>query len=185
MIAKSINLIIKHEEESVLSKKLKIIFPAIAVVLLGIFVVIFFILLIYTNNNINQFNALKSEVVQLENKISDKKTTEGVYSWSAVLLKVLNQMTSNSKNLSVYINQFKEIKLNGINFVGSKTDNKGNVDINFTASNSASLYSFIEKLLQNEQNKKVSAINASGISRNKKGQYILTVSYKVDPSLLQ
>ena len=185
IVKRSINLIIAHDDESPLVKKLKIIAPITAVISLSIFVLLFLLTLLYNNSNINQFNMLKSEVSETEQKISNSKNTEGIYTLSSVVLSTLGQILNTKKNYSVLLDEILEIEGTGIEISGAKTSSKGGVELTVNASSSASLITLVDKLMTKEQNKKVSDIKASGIIRNKKGQYLLNISFIADKSVLQ
>lgn len=183
MDKKSINLIIQHDTDPVILKKLKLILPLTAVASLTVFVVTFFLILIYTSNNITQFNHLKKQISEEEQKISNNKNTEGIYILSSTLLSVLNQILTNKMNFSLLLDEILDMETDGINISSSVTNRKRGVELTLTASSSGSLSDLVSKLLSEESAKKISDIRASGIIRNKKGQYLINVSFTADKSL--
>lgn len=185
LVKRSINLLIIHDDESPLIKKLKIIAPVVAVISLSIFVLLFMLALLYTNSNINQYNLLKNEVSETEQKITNSKNTEGIYTLSSVVLSTLSQILNSKKNYSLLLDEILDIEGTGIEISGAKTNKKGDVELTITASSSASLITLVDDLMTKEQNKKISDIRASGIIRNKKGMYLLNINFVADKSVLQ
>ena len=72
----SINLIIKKDEDTSLLRKGKLIAGILGIGSLSLFIIAFVVSLYFVNANISGFNQLKTEVGQLEKKISDAKTNE-------------------------------------------------------------------------------------------------------------
>ncbi len=186
MVSKnSVNLIIKKEKESPLLQKLNIIFPISAVVGLAIFVLIFFASIIYYNGNILKFNLVKKEIESLEKKIGDQKASEGVYSLTAQRVNILNQMVSQNPNFPKVLTEVDNLNIPGINIISATSDDKGSLSIALIASSSSSLDDFVTKLRQEEQKKLFSKIEAHGVVREKKGNFLLTVTLKGEPTILK
>ena len=186
MVKQAINLLIQEEEETILLRKLKMILPAVAGISLFIFIAIFSISLIYSNININQFNALKGEVETLEKKIADQKGMEGVYTLTVANLNTLAKVLSASRNLVPILTEIENLKIPNITINTASADTLGNLSFSLTASSAADLDEFVNLLIDKEEVKHIfSNMNASGIARDKKGTYAMTVSLKADKSLLQ
>lgn len=181
----TLNLIIVKEKESPILRKLNIIFPVSAVVSLTIFVLIFFASIIYYNGNILKFNLVKKEIESLEKKIGDQKATEGVYTLTAQRVNILNQMVSQNPNFPRVLTEIDNLNIPGINILSASSDDKGSLSIALVASSSASLDDFVQRLRQEEQKKLFSRIEAHGVVREKKGNFLLTITLKGEPTILK
>lgn len=186
MVSKTaVNLIIRKETESPVLKKLNVIFPVLAILSLTVFVLIFLASIIYYNGNILKFNLIKREIESLEKKIGDQKTTEGVYTLSANRLNILNQMASQNPNFPKVLTEIDNLNSTGINILSAASDDKGLLSVDLIASSSSSLDDFVGILKKQEQKKLFSKIEAHGIVREKKGNYLLTITLLADPSILK
>ncbi len=186
MPKQSINLLVSKEEDTPLLRRLKKIFPIVSAVSLFLFLILFIFSIAYTNSNIKQFTALKTEVDQYEKKIINQKNTEGIYSLTVTDLNVLAQILSKSKNFSPILAELDKMRSSFILLDGAVVDSKGNLSVSLTASNSAALNKFVDDLTDLEETKRLySGIEAYGIARDKKGKYLMSISLKANPSLFQ
>lgn len=185
-IPHSINLIPKRDTDSPIVQRLKKILPLTAVASLLLFVLLFFSSLLYTNAHLAEFNRLKKEVEILEGRIASQKTTEGIYTLTAMVLNVLKQTMSGTKQFSPLIGEVASFEKSGIRISSLLADKKGNVSVAVSASSSAILSAFVETLIKQENEKKTfTNLFAQGTIRDRKGKYNVTISMKADPSLLQ
>lgn len=181
----SLNLIIKKETDSPLIHKIKLFLPLSAFISLLLFGLIFTVSVIYINSNISQFNLLKKEVERLEKRISDQKTAEGIYTFSLSKLNVLGQILNGSKNFSPLISEIINLPSSEVNITSANADAKDNVAVSLVASSSAAMDRFVTLLLEKEKEKTISQIYAQGITREKKGSYLFTITFKSNSALLQ
>lgn len=181
----TVNLIIKKEKESPTIKKLNIILPSIAAVGLTIFILVFAASIIYFNNNIFQYNLTKKEIDNLEKKISSQKAAEGIYTLVATRLGILDKLSYKNPNFQNLISEVNKLNIEGVNLVSASSDDKGGLALSFTASSSASMDNLVELLKASEGKKLYSQIEAHGIVREKKGNYLLTITAKAQDSVLR
>lgn len=180
----SLNLIIRKQNEPEMIRKLKIILPVTAGASLVIFLAIFLMMFIYINKNVNQFNLLKRQTQQMENKISSQKMTEGDYTVAASRINVLGEILDKEKKFIPLISELDRLNTGGIKVEAVSSDRTGNISLSLIASSSASLDDFVTTLLYKEDQKLFSDIKAQGISREKNGNYHMTLSLKADKNLL-
>ncbi len=180
MVKNTVNLIIKEEDESVLIKRLKIIFPILAGLSLLIFILVFIASIVYINKNIVAYNLLKRNVDQYEKNIVSRKNIEGIYTLTSSRLNVIDQLAGKVKDFPPLIDEINKLKGNGISIKSVSSDNKGNISFALTASSSAALDEFVSLLEKKEQTKNFYQIKANGIVREKKGLYDLSISLKRD-----
>lgn len=185
MTKQSVNLIIRREPESLIVRRLKIILPLTAVISLALFLIGLFTLLAYIARHKSQFETLKTEVSELEKKIAGQKNIEGIYAYTAIRLGILDKILSAKKNYFPLISVIDNLQMEGISITSVATDNVGNISLAIIASSSATLDNFADTLIAYEKEKLFSDIYASGIVREKKGNYSLMVSLKGNPSLLK
>ncbi len=181
----SVNLVISKQAESPLALKLKIILPIAAVASLFIFVVSFLASLLYIKNNSETFASLGVQIDTLEKKISEKKNTEGIYTLTLLRLKTVDQLKSGSKNYAKLLSEILKFGHEGVMISQTSIDKKNAVTVSAVASSSATLDDFVVQLRKTEAAKLFSEIKSSGIVRDKKGAYLLTISLKPDTTLLQ
>lgn len=181
----TVNLIIKKEKESPLLRRLKVILPVVAITSLTAFAIAFFSSLIYFNNNIFQYNLTKKEIDNLEKKISSQKAAEGIYTFAATRLDILDKLSYKNPNFQNLISEVNKLNIEGVNLVSASSDDKGALALSFTASSSASMDNLVELFKASEQKKLYSQIEAHGIVREKKGNYLLTITAKAKDLVLK
>lgn len=165
-------------------RRLKIILPVTAAVSLILFLLLFLVLFIYINKNVNQFDLLKRQTQQMENKISSQKTTEGDYTVTVSRLNVLGEVLDKEKKFIPIISELDSLNNESIKIQSVSSDKTGNISFSLIASSSASLDDFVTILMAKEDQKLFSDIKAQGISREKNGNYHMTLSLKADKNLL-
>lgn len=174
---KSINLLLIHDKDSPRVRRVKKIMPIAATVSVLLFLTIFLVSLAYTNIHINEFNALKREVEVYEKRISGQKKIEQVYTISSRRIDIIQEILSATTPLSGLLSHIANLQGGGIKITSSTIDTKGNVSFAFSAENHELLSSFIDSLVaKEEQDKLFSGIRAHGIVRDKKGNYIISIS---------
>lgn len=183
MVKYSVNLILKEEKESPLVKKLKIIFPLVSFLLLIFFGLIFLFTYFYINANSREFNLLNKEIERYEKQISEYKITEGIYTLTGSKLKVIDELLADSKNFSPVVGTLLALQTSGITITSITTDKLGNISFSIIASSSASMDMFVNKIIEEENEELFSDITAQGIVRDKKGNYILSISAKGNKEL--
>ncbi len=183
MTKNTVNLILLKEDEPPVIKKLKIILPITAAFVFIIFIFIYIASIVYINNNVVAFNLLKRNVDQLEKNITSKKNIEGIYTMTSTRLNILDQLSGKIVDFPPLINDISNLNGKGIFIKTVSSDSKGNVSFTLRASSSASLDDFVSLLENLELEKIFSQIKASGIVREKKGIYNLSVSLKKDLSI--
>lgn len=181
----SVNLMIGQHKELPLIRSLRTILPVAAAFSLFIFIVLFIWSVIYTNNNIAQFNVLKKEVEALEQKIIAQKNSEGLYILTAGRLNTLSQLTEETRDFSKTLNVAENFSSKSINLVAGSVNKKGELTLSFTASSSGDLDDLVMLLIMKNREKVFSDIQASGIVRDKKGNYSLSVFSKASKELMQ
>lgn len=181
----SVNLIIKRSNEPPIITKLKVILPIAAVVSLTLFVIFFFSSIIYISRNNQEFNSLKTQITNLEKLISAAKNTEGIYTLTVSRVKTIDQLNSTHKNYFNLLTEIKKLQLSGINLTQVTIDKKNAVVLAVSASSSASLDNFVTTLENRDISKVFSDIKSSGIVKDKTGSYLLSISLKPNPGLLQ
>lgn len=181
----SVNLVIAKEEESPLLIKLKKILPIVAAVSLCLFVIFFFSSLVYISRNREEFNSLKLQIDNLEKKISQAKNSEGIYTLAVARVKTIADLQNGNKNFAKLLSEINKLQSSGIFFSQATVDKKNAVTVAITASSSAMLDDFVKTLVKSEAAKLFSEIKSSGIVRDKNGAYLLSVSLKPAPNLLQ
>lgn len=181
----SINLILSKSAENSYIRGLKKILPIVAGLSSAIFIPLFVFSIIRVNNSVKQFNLLKNEVETFERKISDQKNIEGIYTLTAMRLNVLAQILSRGKNFSKLIPEIDNLQGKGIDIDSASIDKQGSVSLSLIASSSAALDDFVTLLLIKDKEKLYSNIRSGGLTREKKGNYKLSLSFKVSEALLQ
>ncbi len=181
----SINLLILETRENRSIELLKKILPLVAGISLLTFLAVFIFSIFYVNNNIREFNALKSEVEAFEKKIADQKNTEGIYTLTLMRLNVLSQILGQSKNFSNILSEIDSLQNGAITIDSAAVDKKGLVSLSLIASSSADLDNFVNLLLDKNREKLFMDITAGGITREKKGNYKLTVDFKTSPVVMK
>lgn len=174
----SVNLIIKKEKEAPIVAKLKIILPVTASIIFFIFIVSFFASLFYINKNINEFDAVKSQISKLEKQIADKKNLEGVYTLTLSRIRTLEQLKTGNKNYSNLLAEILKLQSDGIIITETSIDKKNSVSTSIAASSSALLDDLVTRLIQTDKAKIFTDIKTSGIVRDKKGRYLLSIFLK-------
>lgn len=185
MAKKGINLVIKKETETILIRRFKIVLPIIALVGLGLFIIMFVTSIIYINTNIMKYNMLKREIDQSEKRISSQKNVEGIYTLTSSRLNTLEQLSSQVYNFPPIISEIDGLQSETISVQSADADNKNNISFSVIASSSAAFDDFINLLINNEQKKRFSKIEGHGIIRDKKGNYLMTVTLNIDPSVIK
>lgn len=180
MAKNTVNLIITRDEEPAPVKKLKIILPIAAIVVLLIFIIVFVASILYINKNIVAYNILKRNVEQLEKNIASRKNIEGVYTLTSLRLKVLDELSARIKDFPAVMDDVDKLNGNGIIIKSVSSDSKGNISFSVSASNSSSLNDFVNLLKAFEGDKHFSQIKASGITREKKGIYDFSITFNKD-----
>lgn len=181
----SVNLVIAREEESPHLVKLKKILPIVAAVSLCLFVIFFFSSLVYISRNREEFNSLKVQVDNLEKKISQQKNTEGIYTLTVARVKTIIDLQNGNKNFAKLLSEINKLQSSGVFFSQATVDKKNTVTVAMIASSSSVLDDFVATLVRAETAKLFSEIKSSGIVRDKNGAYLLSISVKPDPTLLQ
>lgn len=181
----SVNLVIARAEESPLLIKLKKILPIVAAVSLCLFVIFFFSSLVYINRNREEFNSLKLQIDNLEKKISQAKNAEGIYTFTVARVKTIGDLQNGNKNFTKLLSAINKLQTNGMFFSQTTVDKKNAVTIATIASSSSALDGFVTTLVRSETAKLFSDIKSSGIVRDKNGAYLLSISLKPVPDLLQ
>lgn len=174
----SVNLIIKKEKVSPLVAKLKIILPVTASAFFFIFLVSFFASLFYISKNINEFDRIKSQISKLEKQIADKKNVEGVYTLTLSRAKILEQLKMGNKNYANLLSEILKLQSEGIIINQTSIDKKNSVSTSITASSSALLDDLVTRLEASDKAKNFTDIRTSGIVRDKKGRYLLSIFFK-------
>ena len=185
MAKTSVNLIIRKDADSPFVRRLKRIVPVLGITSIVLFLILFLISLAYLNSNTARFNQLKSEIGQLEKKISGQKTNESTYILTASLLTALQQISSKDKDFSPLLSEILGLKSIDISVPVATVDKDYNVSFGITASSSATLDTLVTRLQSLEAKKYFSEIRAYGIVRDKKGKYNLNISLKTGPVLLK
>lgn len=183
--SKDVNLILKSSKESPRIRRLKIISPIITAISLIIFIIIFFASIIYVNDNISKYNFLKKEVENMETKISESKNKEGLYKLTSSRLKILSELANINQSFIPLMTEMDNLGRLGLGIKSVGSDNKGNVSVALTASSSSLLDNLVTALLINEQKKLYNNLEAHGIVRDKKGNYLLTITLKSSQTLLK
>lgn len=182
MAKKLINLLIEAQPETAGIRQLKKFTPIVSGVILGLFLLLHLISLIYLKFNLNEYNKVNEQVATLEKKISSSKSSESLYLTTiSVLDKIKSILAKESKivnnTVPVLLDlQNSEIKINTI-----LVDNKGPVSFSVKSTSSYAMISFIEKLKQSEALYNFNNVKANGIIRENDGSYIFSVSLKVIP----
>lgn len=185
MEKRSVNLIIQKSAESPLFIKLKLILPIVAAVMLALFVIFFLSSIIYINKNNSEFNASKTQIENLEKKISSNKNTEGIYTLTVSRIKTIGQLGSGNKNYALLLSNVMKLQTNGVTVSQTSIDKKNNVTVAVTASSSAALSEFVTNVAKTESENLFSDIRSSGVVRDKNGGYIMTISLKPNSKILQ
>lgn len=175
-VRKSINLLIKRDEDSKELLLLKKFLPIVAVVCIGVFLIGFVISFVYTNIHVTQFTALKKQIEGVERQIGDKKNIEQNYVITSNRLNSINQVLSGSSSLSPLLSQVANLQGEGITIASSGIDEKGSISIAVTADSADSLEKYVDTLISKEDVDHIySKITSLGMIRDKKGKY--TVSF--------
>lgn len=174
---KSVNLLLKQFSEPPFVSKLKIILPILAAVSLTLFVTIFLISIYYVNNNTAQFNLVRKEVDIIEQKIAGEKNIEGIYTLTLARLNVLNQILTSRREFSKLITEIDNLQQDGISLVSASVDENNNIALSLNVSSSEGLDRLVDLLIDKEEKGIFSNLEAAGIVREKKGNYILSVSF--------
>jgi hypothetical protein len=183
---KNINLLIKSKKITTFSKKLNIILPASAIIMLIFFIISFVVVLTYFNSNITNYNNLKNEVTVYEQKIISKRSAITDYTKTTEVLDSLNTIISSNKNYYPILTKIQALAVDGIVINTAQTNEKGHVEIILSASSSGSLDRLVDLLNQQYKAGKIfDDIQAQGINRNQKGIYSLLVKFQADKSLFQ
>lgn len=185
MEKRSVNLIIQKSKESPLFIKLKLMLPIVATVSLSLFVIFFLSSIIYINRNNSEFNASKTQIENLEKKISGNKNTEGIYTLTVSRIKTISQLGSGNKNYALLLFNVMKLESNGVNITQTSIDKKNNVTMAVSASSSAALDEFVTNVGKTESENLFSEIRSSGVVRDKNGGYIMTISLKPNSKILQ
>lgn len=173
----SVNLIIQKDKEAPIVAKLKIFLPVTASIGFFIFIVSFFASLFYINKNINEFDALKLQISRLEKQVSDKKKLEGIYTLTLSRIKTLEQLKKGNKNYSNLLTETLKLQSEGVTITQTSIDKKNSVTASIVASSAARLDDFVTHLVAVDKDKIFTNINTSGIVRNKKGGYLLSIFF--------
>lgn len=179
----SLNLLIFQSGENRYVQVLKKILPITAGISFLAFIAIFVLSVFYVNKNTKEFNVLKNEVEALEKKIADQKNTEGIYTLTVMRLNALSQILSQEKNFSRFLSEVDSLQSGNIEIDSATIDKKGLVSMSLIASSSAALDDFVTLLLDKDREKLYTDITAGGISREKKGNYKLTLGFKASSLL--
>lgn len=184
MKRQTVNLVISKTEDPTLHK-LKIILPLIAAISLSIFVIIFMVSIIYVNSNIKGYNQLKAEAETLEKRIASVKNSEGIYTLTSERLRVIKELTGLNRNFYNLVSKVDELQSGGINIYSAVSDGAGSLSLSLTASSASDLDNIVTQLLSIERAKLFAQMQASGILREKTGNYLLNVNLKVDKSIFK
>lgn len=180
MAKRNINLLIVKEEEATLDKKIKIILPAIAISLLGVFLFLYIISLTITKNYINQFNLLSNEENLLNAKIKNAKNTEGLYTSSVKLVNSIDGLFQTNKNLIVsYIPRMYSLKADNLDISDVSIDKDGAVSFSVQALNINTLEQFIINIRHNTDKLPFKNIKAHAIVRDKQGRYSFKITLNI------
>lgn len=182
---KSVNLIIKSKIERPFIQRLKILLPLTASLGLLLFCVVFVVSVVYLNTNLKEYNLLNKDIEALKGEIASQKKAEGIYNISALKLTVLEQIISQQKSFTNVISQINNFKNNNLTISLAKIDTDQKISLSITASSSAVINDFVEKLLISENQKKFSKIFAEGFMKNKKNEYTFIISMLADPTLFK
>lgn len=186
MPKRTINLILDKESDSPAIRRAKLILPILASLCLILFVIIFMVSLNYTKNNLNIFKNLKSEVDTLEAEIESYKNIEGIYSITYKLLEVIQSVVKNDKSFSRILSEINFLNSEDLSVINASADNQGNINLTLIASSSAALNKMVYILQNKEEEEKIfSQIEASGIIKNKSGDYNLNLTFKVAPTVYE
>lgn len=176
----AINLLPMYEKDSKQVKELKRTLPIAAITSVTLFLLIFLISIAYTNANITQYNRVKRETDLIEKKIVAQKQLEQIFIISSTRLEAISQILTGKNSISPLLSKIIQLQGEGIILTSSAIDEKGNVSISLSANTHEILDSFISSLLQKEENDQIlSNIQAQGITRDKKGNYILNITLKL------
>lgn len=178
----SVNLIVVKGKESPIVKKLKVIFPILSFISLVVFGCVFLVTFFYIQANSREFNLIQKEIERYEKQITDKKTTEGIYTFTSSKLQVIDQLESASKNFSPAVDSIIQMDSAGITVTGLTVDKSGELSMSIIASSSASLDTFVDTLIQKTE---FTNVIAQGIIREKKGTYIVNISMKASKDLMK
>lgn len=178
----SVNLIVVKGKESPVVKKLKIIFPILAFISLVVFGCIFLTAFLYIQANTREFNLTQKEIERYEKQITDKKTTEGIYTFTSSKLEVIDQLELANKNFSPAVDSIIQMDSSGITITSLTVDKSGELSMSIIASSSASMDTFVDKLVIKPE---FTTVVAQGIIREKKGNYIVNISMKASKDLLK
>lgn len=185
MTKHSVNLIIERQKDSPFIRTLRRILPLTAAIFTFIFLTSLVLAYNYLNGLAVQYNKQKREIEQLETKIINQKSLEGIYTLTLARAGVLQKLVSSRKNFTTILTEMDALNRDDVNLKSVLADTAGNVSAAIVASTSASMDEFIDALLAKERAKSFSNIQASGIVRTSKGNYQLTVKFKGNPQLLQ
>jgi hypothetical protein len=184
MQKKNINLLIDQQKDPEILNYAKLFLPVTSVVILVVFILIFFGVLSYYNANIAQYNSLKSDILNYEQRILSKKNSAVVYTKAGNLLDNLDKITATNKNFYPLLLNISSLATEGIKIYSANTDNKGSVTMNLMASSSASLDNFVKNLKKKDDVERVfSKIIAHGIARDHDGKFTFSITLNADSSL--
>lgn len=178
----SVNLIVVKGKESPVVKKLKVIFPILSFIFLVVFGCIFLVTFFYIQANSREFNLTQKEIERYEKQIMDKKTTEGIYTFTLSKLQVIDQLELASKNFSPAVDSIIHLDSSGITITSLTVEKSGELSMSIIASSSASMDMFVDNLVSKPE---FSDVIAQGIIREKKGNYIVNISMKASKDLLE
>lgn len=182
---KSVNLIIESKIQSPLVKKLKKYLPILSVIGLIVFLLSFIISLIYINSNLKDYETMKQEVAQLEDKISGMKKTEGIYDITATKIKALEMILADKKSYLKAIENIEYLQQLDISIPSAEISSDGKIAFSVSASTSAQVDDFVALLLDQEKKKIFSNIEAQSFLKDKQGAYNFGVVLTIDSSLLK
>lgn len=182
---RSINLLLRKEHAAPLSRRLNQSAARVAGVSLVIFCGTVLFSVAFLRIQYDQFNARKQEVQDLELRITERKSVEGLSTIAAEKLGVLERLNGINRRYSRLLAGTLGLQTPMVRITSITVGKDRNMTLAVEAQTSQALEEFVDGLIQGEASGQFSDITASGILRERTGSYSLTINMTPDATLFQ
>lgn len=182
---RSINLILRKEHTAPVLLRAKHIARRVATVSLVVFCFAALFTMVYLRIQYDRFNALKQEVQNLENRISERKTIEGMAAIAQEKLAVLERLNSINRSYSRLLSETLALQTPSVIIASIVVSKDRNMSLSVISRTSEALEEFVDGLIRGDAKGQFVDISATGILRDRDGGYSLTVSMRPDATLFQ
>lgn len=182
---RSINLILKKEHAAPLTLRLNRVAIRVAAGSLAVFCLVFVMSAAYLRIQYAQFNAIRRDVQDFEQRISQMKTVEGLATIASEKLTVLERLSTINRRYSRLLNETLQLQTGEIQISTIAVGKDRSMSFAVVAQSSGALSQFVETLIQRKEDNLYTDINATGIIRDRNGLYSLTITLKPDVSIFQ